>query len=282
MIRLHVLGSGSKGNAFAVTSTSGTLLIEAGFSTRSMVKRLELAEVEPSSVRGIVLTHEHGDHARGGIALADRLGVPVACSPGTWRALHRGEAAGPFQPLSTVRPTALSDFLVHAQPTTHDAAQPLAVAIEVAGVRVGFVMDIGRPTTAVRYLISGCHAVVVESNYDELLLRTGAYPASVQARIAGSQGHLSNRAAADLLSEMCHPGLSAVVLAHLSQQSNTRERARETIETALRARAFKGTVWVADQDEPLPPIEVAAAPRPDQGELRLLWDREPAVEPRGG
>ncbi|MEK7379491.1 MAG: MBL fold metallo-hydrolase, partial [Gemmatimonadota bacterium] len=70
MIRLHVLGSGSKGNAFAITSASGTLLIEAGFSTRSMVKRLEVAEVEPSSVRGIVLTHEHGDHARGGIALA--------------------------------------------------------------------------------------------------------------------------------------------------------------------------------------------------------------------
>lgn len=282
MIQLHVLGSGSKGNAFAITSDAGTVLVEAGFSLRSMLARLAVAGIAPESVRGIILTHEHGDHARGGVGLATKLGVPVACSPGTWRALHRGELAGPFQPLSTMRPTTLSGFLIHAQPTTHDAAQPLAVVVEVGETKVAFVMDIGRPTTAVRYLVSGCHGVVVESNYDELLLRTGGYPASVQARIAGSQGHLSNRTAADLLSEMCHPGLSTVVLAHLSQQSNTKERARDTVETALRARDFKGTVWVADQDEPLPAISVAGAQYQDQGELALRWDAESVAPPASG
>lgn len=282
MIRLYALGSGSKGNAFALAGPAGVILVEAGFSPKALTARAAAAGLDLERLTGIVLTHEHGDHARGGVALAVKLGVPVACSPGTWRALHRGKPAGPFQPISTVRPTEFGGFVLHAQPTTHDAAQPLAVAVEAGGIRTGFVMDIGRPTTAVRYLLSGCQAVVVESNYDELLLRTGSYPPSVQARIAGSQGHLSNRAAADLLAEMCHPGLAAVVLAHLSQQSNTKTRARDTVETALRARGFRGSVYVADQDQPLPAIVVPAAPGPDQGELALRWDAASAAPPGSG
>ncbi len=64
---------------------------------------------------------------------------------------------------------------------------------------------------------------MLEANHDEVLLRTSDYPPSVQRRIAGSGGHLSNRAAAELLGELHHPELAIVVLAHLSQRCNTAE-----------------------------------------------------------
>ena len=88
----------------------------------------------------------------------------------------------------------------------------------------------------------------------------------VQRRIAGSGGHLSNRAAAELLAELHHPGLAVVVLAHLSQRCNTAEDARATVAPALRRAGFGGELHVAAQDVPLAPIDVAM---PERAQLRL-------------
>jgi phosphoribosyl 1,2-cyclic phosphodiesterase len=148
-------------------------------------------------------------------------------------------------------------FRVTACSTSHDAAEPLAVAVRASdGVSVGVAYDLGRPTAAVRYLLKNLSAVVLEANHDEVLLRTSGYPPSVQQRIAGSGGHLSNRAAAELLAEIHHAGLGAVVLAHLSQRCNTAADAVAAVEPTLRRVGFAGALHVAAQDEPLGPIPV--------------------------
>src|SRR6185312_2207765 len=116
------------------------------------------------------------------------------------------------------------------------------------GTAVGVAYDLGRPTAAVRYLLQNLTALVLEANHDEVQLRTSGYPPVVQRRIAGSSGHLSNRAAAELLCELHHPGLSVVVLAHLSQQCNSAADARGTVEPALRRAGFRGALYVAEQD----------------------------------
>jgi hypothetical protein len=135
--------------------------------------------------------------------------------------------------------------------------------VETAGgVRVGVAYDLGRPTAAVRYLLRNLTAIVLEANHDDVLLRTSGYPPVVQRRIAGSGGHLSNRAAAELLAELHHPGLGVVVLAHLSRQCNTAADARATVAPALRRAGFGGTLHVADQDEPLGPIAVVPQASP--------------------
>ena len=275
---LWVLGSGSKGNAFALETPEGLLLVEAGFGAKAMMRRAAAAGLNLERTTGIVVSHEHGDHARGAVGLAQRLDVPVVCSAGTWRALGSTDRAR-HQPVRPTRPLVLDDFTIDSCVTTHDAAEPLALVVEVSGTRVAFITDLGRPTTGVRYLLRGVGAAVVESNHDELMLRTGRYPAGVQERIASSRGHLSNRVAAELLAESCHPRLAAVVLVHLSQECNTRERARSTVEPVLRARGFRGRVYVAEQDRALAPIRLQAAPGRDQGELALRWDEASAARP---
>jgi phosphoribosyl 1,2-cyclic phosphodiesterase len=152
----------------------------------------------------------------------------------------------------------LGPFVIEACPTSHDAFDPLAVSVRTAdGTSVGIAYDLGRATTAVRYLLSNLTAIVLESNHDEVQLRTSHYPPVVQRRIAGSGGHLSNRAAAQLLRELNHPGLSVVVLAHLSEQCNSAADARRAVGPALRRAGFRGSLHVAAQDEPLPPIQVS-------------------------
>jgi phosphoribosyl 1,2-cyclic phosphodiesterase len=254
---LYVLGSGSRGNCCAVEHDGAAMLIDAGFSPREIEHRAETTGLALGAVGAIVLTHEHGDHARGAGRLARRLGVPVLTAPGTWTRLAPRMAHAEHRALSLCTRLEIGPFVVTACPTSHDAAEPLALAIETtAGVRIGFAYDLGRATAAVRYLLRGLTAIVLEANHDDVLLRTSSYPPVVQRRIAGSAGHLSNRAAADLLTQVHHPGLDVVVLAHLSRECNTADEARATVTSALRRAGFRGSLHVADQDQPLGPIPV--------------------------
>lgn len=257
MTTLHVLGSGSRGNCFAVESDGTAVLVDAGFSPREIERRAAGAGLALERVGAIVLTHEHGDHARGAARLARRLRVPVLTASGTWMALASRMRGAEHRPLGLCAQTELGPFIIHACPTSHDAADPLAVALHATdGASVGVAYDLGRATAAVRYLLRNLTALVLEANHDEVALRTSGYPPVVQRRIAGSGGHLSNRAAAELLVELHHPDLAVVVLAHLSRQCNTAEDARATVAPALRRVRFAGVLHVADQDQPLPAIRV--------------------------
>ncbi len=260
MTSLYVLGSGSRGNCVAVEYQGSTILIDAGFSPREIERRAETTGLSLAGVNAIVLTHEHGDHTRGAGRLARRLGVPVFTAPGTWTSLAHRMRHAEHRPLGLCVRAEIGPFVVTACPTSHDAAEPLALAVETGdGSRVGVAYDLGRPTVAVRYLLRNLSAIVLEANHDDVLLRTSSYPPVVQQRIAGSNGHLSNRAAAALLAELHHPGLGVVVLAHLSKQCNTAADARTTVGTALRRAGFGGSLHVAEQDEPLGPLTVTPA-----------------------
>jgi phosphoribosyl 1,2-cyclic phosphodiesterase len=258
MMRLYVLGSGSRGNCCAVEKEGVGLLIDAGFSAREVERRADIVGLDLAGLVGIALTHEHGDHACGAALLARRLQIPVLTAPGTWGRLAVAMEDAEHRALGLCTRAQLGPFTVDACPTSHDAAEPLAIVVrDPSGISIGVAYDLGRPTTAVRYLLRDLTAIVLEANHDEVQLRTSDYPAVVQRRIAGSGGHLSNRAAADLLSEVHHPGLSIVVLAHLSERCNTAAAARTEVGRTLRRLKFRGALHIAEQDEPLPPIVIA-------------------------
>ncbi len=258
MTSLWVLGSGSGGNCCAVEAEGAAVLIDAGFAAREVERRAERVRLDLARLAAIVLTHEHGDHAAGAARLARRYRVPVLTAAGTWASIRRRMRGAEHKALGLCARVEIGPFTVEACPTSHDAAEPLAVVVRTAkGTGVGVAYDLGRPTAAVRYLLRELTAVVLEANHDDVLLRTSGYPASVQRRIAGSVGHLSNRAAAELLEELHHPGLGLVVLAHLSRRCNTPDDARATVEPALRRAGFTGALHVAGQDEPIGPLAVA-------------------------
>jgi len=260
MTRLFVLGSGSRGNCFALECNGRVLLIDAGFSAREIARRAAVVGLSLEGVIGVALTHEHGDHARGAPRLVARADVPILTAPGTWARLS-GRLAARHLPLGLLHEVTLGPFIIRASPTNHDAAEPMAIVVHTTdAATIGVAYDFGRPTTATRYLLRDLTAIVLEANHDDVLLRTSGYPPVVQQRIAGSDGHLSNRAAAELLAELSHPGLGVVVLAHLSQRCNTAAEARGAVEPALRRAGFRGLLYVAEQDAPLPAIELRPGP----------------------
>lgn len=269
MTCLWILGSGSSGNAFAIGVGNEVLLIDAGFSAKETGRRAMQVGLDLGQVTGIILTHEHGDHSSGAARLAKTLAVPILTAPGTWSRLRPRMPTAQHIPLAILGGVQHGAFHIQTCLISHDAAEPIAISICTSeGCRIGIAYDMGRPTTAVRYLLRGSNALILEANHDEFRLRTSDYPAVVQQRIAGSSGHLSNRAAADLLTHLMHPGLSTVVLAHLSERCNSEAEARAEVWPALMAEGYEGELHVALQDQPVGPLELLRLSR--EGVLPLF------------
>lgn len=274
-MRVALLGSGSRGNAVLVESGATRVLIDAGFSGAELDRRLASLEVEPSSVEALVVTHDHRDHTAGIGVAARRWGWPLYLSRRTRRACrHLLSGAETVRPLARNQPLVLGDLEIRPFLTCHDAVDPLAVTVveRRRGLGVGVATDLGRATGPVKDALAGCHLLLLEANHDARMLREGPYPWSLKARIAGSRGHLSNRLAAELAAELAHPGLGAVVLAHLSEACNEPARARDAVGAALAAAGYAGPVDVASQAAPTGPYDVAAlaAAAPEGAQLDLF------------
>jgi phosphoribosyl 1,2-cyclic phosphodiesterase len=263
-LKVTVLGSGSTGNATLVEAGGVRVLVDAGFSGRSIERRMHAAGIEPGWLDAILITHDHGDHTRGMGVLARRFRVPLYLTERTRAAcgvlLDGSEELHTYDTSATVRIGVLevTPFL-----TVHDAVDPVAVTLRDTSTdtKLGIATDLGRPTASVRAALAGCHMLVLEANHDEVMLREGPYPWSVKQRIASSHGHLSNRAAGELARELQHAELTTIVLAHLSESCNDGGLARECVAMALDGTAFRGPLLVATQEAPLHTIDVVAARR---------------------
>lgn len=237
-MRFCSLGSGSGGNSTLVEASQGItstrLLVDAGFSVRELVRRLARAGCAPEDVDAVFITHEHGDHIGCALAFATRFRLPLIMSRGTWRAVGNAD----FDPtlLRIARDgevMAMGDMALSPFSVPHDANEPLQLVLDDGALRLGIVTDLGSAPAGVAQALAGCRALLLEFNHDEGMLRSGPYHPALKKRILGSHGHLSNAAAADLLSRCLHAGLQTVAAAHLSEHNNTPELARAAMAAAL-------------------------------------------------
>jgi phosphoribosyl 1,2-cyclic phosphodiesterase len=275
-VRVHILGSGSEGNAIVLESERESVLVDAGFGQRELARRLKAVDVAPESIGALVITHEHGDHVCGAGASARRWNWPVYATAGTLkvRSSDRTRRVSDVEMPVTVAidPPAtrkkkrivkhvvdthtavqLEDWSLKFVKAAHDAREPVALVATAtsSGQRVGIAYDIGHVTERFIQQFAGCDILILESNHDPQLLRSGPYPWSVKQRVAGPNGHLSNAECA-LMGRMCvHQGLRHVVLCHLSQTNNRPEIALRAMRSALRGTGFRGTLQAAPQHSTL-------------------------------
>ncbi len=254
MLRVTVLGSGSRGNSVLLESQDTTVLIDAGFNPRALAKRLALAGKQPEDIQALLLTHEHTDHACGAAAACKRWSWPLHATAGTLSNLPDVATLANVALFAAPLNTAfnIGDLSVLATPVPHDASEAAALIItdNRSGCRVAIATDLGHvPETLPRYF-ERLDVLVVESNHDEEMLANGPYPWMLKRRVGGSLGHLSNRQAAAFIAQCAHKGLKSVVLAHLSETNNAPEVAVLAATTALRKAGWRREgVWAAHQRE---------------------------------
>lgn len=254
-MNLWVLGSGSSGNAVLVETARCRILVDAGFPPRVLKHRLAVAGVAPESIEAVVVTHEHTDHISGVASAARKWGWTIVSTAGT--RMMCPEWAGLNTILTPRKSTiTIGDFQLETVPVAHDANEPIAVMVTslADGSRAGIVYDLGYVTETVARSLDKLEILVLEANHDEGMLRAGPYPPSVQSRIGGRYGHLSNRLAGQTASECMHAGLNNIVLAHLSESCNHPQTALRTVGDSLRRARFRGRLTAASQDKVVGPI----------------------------
>lgn len=256
-MRISVLGSGSSGNALLIEAGECRVLVDAGFKPRVLAQRLRAIGVQPESIQGVIVTHEHTDHAKGVAGCVEKWNWTVYATGGT-RMMCSDWIGFPAQIVDRCGKFTVGDLEVQTIPVSHDATEPIAMVVthSVTGARAGIVYDLGYISETVSRSLSDLELLILESNHDEHMLRAGPYPFLVQARIAGKMGHLSNGAAARAAADCVNPGLRHIVLAHLSENCNEPKLALKTVGDALRRTRFKGRLTASAQHAVVGPFTV--------------------------
>ena len=234
-MRVFVLGSGSSGNCFVVESQGERLVVEAGMGPTRAVERMRTMGADFITARpalGVLVTHEHGDHAAHALPLSRAQRAPILAHDGI--TIPRTRRSAPRSaPTRQAAPLGLGPFLVEALAIPHDAPQ-VAVRVSAGGWTFALATDLGAAPQGLRAFLSESDLVFLESNYCPSLLESGPYPPRLKTRVGGGLGHLANQQAAEVAASLEHTRVGRLVLVHLSRVNNTPERAREVVSSRVR------------------------------------------------
>ena len=253
-MKFTVLGSGSTGNAVLISSETTNVLVDAGMSSREILRRLAEMGVAHDRLDGVLITHEHGDHAGGLRVLMATVGCPVYISLPTEEAYFDTRAGGQNgDSESSKRRTALKDRTEEIESTRefrigdidfepfsvpHDAADNFGFVAKKDGVKVATLMDFGHISDLIKEKLNGCDAIVVESNHSRDMLRAcSAYTWDLKRGIMSRTTPSLKRRPRRLGCKCDFDGRPRyIVLAHLSQRANEPHLARLMAETAILMR----------------------------------------------
>ncbi len=231
MIRFASLGSGSKGNATLVEAGDTLLLIDCGYSATEAARRMAALGVAPGNISAILVTHEHGDHIKGVPVLSRRHEIPVFLTHGTLLGCRDRD----FHQTNVISPHAvfqLGDLDIAPYPVPHDAREPCQFVFSDGRRRLGLLTDAGSITAHMISALDGCHALMLECNYDPDMLANGPYPPALQRRINNDYGHLANHQACELLASLDTSALRYLRAMHLSEKNNHPQHVFEALQSA--------------------------------------------------
>lgn len=267
MLKLHVLASGSKGNAAVVENaeTSTGILIDCGICKRDFLARCTEAGFNPAHIKAVLITHEHSDHTKGlGVVL--RGLAKCNCTPMIYINSISLENSSTLQKIAAdftvqeLKPTTLkatelqfkntkpedtylkaAGLSIYPFKTSHDSAASFGFRIEHPdGDSLGFLTDSGIVTPESHTALKNVRILALEANHDERMLKNGPYPYVIKQRIASEFGHLSNAQATEELTALINENRientrepETVVAMHVSQNNNEYRLARQALEEAI-------------------------------------------------
>ncbi len=244
-LRFASLGSGSRGNATLIHCDSTYILLDCGFSAVQVERRLQRLGVEPEQLAAILITHEHSDHIGSAERFSRKHDIPVWLTQGTHEAC--GYPAFSEEHLFHAHDTfSIGDLQVQPFPVPHDAREPCQFVFEDGQWRLGILTDTGSITPHIRTSLAGCHALLMECNYDPVMMANGPYPPALKSRITGDYGHLANEQAQTLLQQLDLANLQHIVGVHISEKNNHPDLAAQALCAGVGCE--RDWIRIAEQD----------------------------------
>lgn len=275
-LRFISFGSGSSGNCAYIGTPACGLLIDGGVDNNYVMQQLALNGIDPLTIRGILLTHDHYDHMRYVYAILRRnMHMRLFATPKMMKGLLMRHNTSKriidyHQPVYKEFTVDLGALRFTPFETSHDGSDNVGYAITAGDVNFCVTTDTGYVTSRADFYMRTAHYLMLESDYDAEMLRNGPYAGYLKARILSDMGHLDNADTGRYLAYLAPLGLlRRVFLCHLSDINNTPERALATIWGILEAAGID----VNRAAEPLPRdprLHIAPLPRKQSSPLFFL------------
>lgn len=235
MSKVCQLFSGSSGNSILISSSGHNFLVDIGVSAKRCENALLEIGVEPSSVEGIFVTHEHSDHTSGIRVFSSRYKIPVFATKACIDEMdNKNILTSGVEAREIDFHTDFSSSEIICFKQSHDSVDCVGYRFNLPdGRSVCVCTDTGYITEEARNACKGCDLIFVESNHEVSMVETGPYPYVLKQRVLGSKGHLSNFACGEFIKELAQEGTTRFVLSHLSRENNMPHIARQTALAAL-------------------------------------------------
>ena len=225
-MKAALLASGSKGNCCLIKHKDTKLVIDCGATKRYLQSCFQRLHCDVSDADALLVTHTHKDH----VAQINSFRHLPAYA---WADLDREQQV--VEPFETFW---VKDIKVQVLPLSHDAQHTVGFVLEADGEKLVYVTDTGYVRNEVKERICNADYYIFESNHDvEMLMQTNR-PIYLKQRIINDYGHLNNEDCAYILQEVMGERTKEIVLAHISQEGNTRSQAYHVLENELSRRGF--------------------------------------------
>lgn len=270
-------GSGSSGNCAYLGDSDGGFLIDAGVDADRVTEVLRRNAIDMTSVKGIILTHDHSDHVRAVYPLLrQNRHMGVYCTPRTLTGLLRRHNISRrikdyHRPIYKEFEFKIGNFAITPFEVSHDGTDNVGYYIIRGRQAFAVATDLGCITERVEYYMSRADHIVIESNYDLRMLEEGRYHEYLKHRIKADDGHLDNRVASAFIARIITPRLRHLFLCHLSADNNRPDVAVAAMREALSGAGytdvgdFSGSVATREL-----PLQLMALPRFDPTPLFVL------------
>ncbi len=192
MISLKVLGSGSTGNCYLLSTENETLVLDAGVSSKEAKIALDF---DVSRIVGVLVTHAHMDHLKYASEY-EKLGIPV------------------FKPYENTEQKIIrkhfGSFTVTTFDLPHDGTENRGFIINVDGQTISYMTDF----EYCRYVFAPqveINHMIIEANYCKDFISTDAVN-----REHVFKGHAELQTTLGFISANKTNSLETVLLCHLS------------------------------------------------------------------
>ena len=251
-MKFKTIASGSKGNCTIVLCNETNIIIDMGISFLTLKKSIEENSLSFDNFSAIFITHCHKDHTKGLSSLIKKTKLNVYIPKDMYESIKEYV---PFQRCVFIDDIfMINDVKIELIHTSHDAPSSVGYIIEQNNKSLVYVTDTGYINRKYLNKMVGKDSYIIESNHDEIMLMEGPYPRFLKERVISDKGHLSNNTTAKYLKKIIGPKTKNIILAHISEKNNTKEKVLETITKAELRKDIN--IYIADQYEQGPLIEV--------------------------
>jgi len=229
-MKVCVLSSGSKGNTTYIETSKAKILIDCGNSSKYILNKLSVLNVDTQELDAILITHVHSDHIKG-------LSVFLKY---TNASVYMTEKMYPYidfvQNYKIINSDTfnIKDLKIDVIKTSHDAEDSVGYIVSNKESSVVYITDTGYINRKYYDILSNRDIYIFESNHDVEMLNNGRYPFELRKRILSDKGHLSNYDSAKYLSKFIGDKTKKIILAHLSEENNTEELALSALNERLK------------------------------------------------